>query len=277
MTFADRMAAWAENEPSVRALVLIGSQTRAASDQVWKADAQSDWDFQIITSRVDLFEDASWTAALGLKLHTYAVRRAAIGGVPKIAALFAGAEADFVILPLAKLNPWRIAVARSEHHRSPVLQRQLQDLAVVVRPGWRFIKGAKTWEPLYQRAVAEIADPRLDDAAVCGLADGFVCDAVWTARKVERGEWLAAQRMLHRSLAETNFRLLHELKLRRGERTFPEIRRGERVLSRREQQLVTVSAIPDARSLRAALKRSSATCRKLMQALVGDAWSWPEL
>jgi hypothetical protein len=150
----------------------------------------------------------------------------------------------------------------------------LQDLAVVIRPGWRFWKGAKQWEPFYDRVVAAVADRRIDDREARALADGFVCDATWTCRKIERGEFLAAQRMLHRALAETNFRLLHELRLRRGARSFPEARRIERVARTAELDAVSVAATPTAKSLRAALAKSSATLRTLMRALTPD-WRWP--
>lgn len=277
MTFADQVTAWATNEPSVSAVVLIGSHVRARSDEVWRADAQSDWDFQIITTKPQIFEDSAWTKMLGHDLHAYAMRRAAIGGVPKAVALFAGAEADFVIVSARTWNLRRWAVRFYLHRRSTLLRRTLQDLAVVVRPGWRFLKGEKIWDPFYRRVVADIGDPRLDDVSVHSLAESFVCDAVWTLRKIDRGEWLAAQRMLHRSLAETNFRLLHELRLRRGERTFPEARRAERVLSNRELEAISICAQPDAASLLSCVEKASATCRTLTHALVGNTWKWPTM
>lgn len=276
MNLAERIEAWARGEASVEAVVLIGSQARAPEDEVWRPDPQSDWDFQIITSRPELLANAAWTAGLGVTLRTYAVRRAAIGGVPKVAALFEGAEADFVVIPASSLRLARWLVGLGVHRRSERLRRGLQDLAVVVRPGWRFLKGAEAWEPFYRRVVTEIADPRLGDDEIRGLADAFVCDVVWTRRKIERGELIAAQRMLHRSLAETNLRLLHELRLRRGERTFPEGRRAERILPESERARIAVTARLDAAELAAELARCAAACRDLTSALVGAAWRWPE-
>ena len=109
------------------------------------------------------------------------------------------------------------------------------------------------------------------------LADGFVCDYLWTIRKIERGELLAAQRMLHRSLAETNIRLLHEIKLRKGQLTFPEGRRAEFVLNGNELSALIVSTTPERVALRSAVHKSAGTCRDLMRDLVGNAWHWPEL
>jgi hypothetical protein len=94
-------------------------------------------------------------------------------------------------------------------------------------------------------------------------------------RKIARGELLTAQRMLHRELAETNFRLLHELKLRRGERSFPEARRIERVAAEAELAAVSVCATLGAEALEAAVDKSAATLCTLMKALVGEGWRWP--
>jgi hypothetical protein len=272
------LTAWAANEPSVQALVLIGSRVRASSDGVWQADAQSDWDFQIITSRPELFSDAAWVRALpGVEVRVYAVRGARLGDVPKVAAVFTGAEADFVILPAARLVQLRTAASRGEHREAGHVRRDLQSIGIVIRPGVRFLKDTAGWESFYQKIVGEVPDARLENAAACGLADGFVCDFIWAQRKLARGEWIAAQRMLHRELAEANLRLLHELKLRRGERSFPEGRRIERVAKPEELAGVAVSATLDEAGLRAALEKCAATLRELMGALVGDGWRWPDV
>ena len=277
MTLEERIAKWAAHQPAIDALVLMGSRVRASDDNVWRADPQSDWDFQIFTSQPALFEKPDWLQELGIAVKAYAVRRTAIGSVPKIAVLFDGGEADLVIVPV---GPWRRArwlMFLGVHRYSARLRAQLRDLAVVIRPGWKFLKGADAWEPFYRRVVAEIDDPRLSDAAIRNLAESFVCDMVWTLRKIERGEFLAAQRMLHRSLVETNIRLLHELKLRRQERSFPEARRAERVLAAHELELIATSAAPAAGSLRAAVDKCAASCRQLTAELVGKSWCWPAL
>lgn len=275
MDFARKFAAWAEQQPSIHAVALIGSQVRAAADTVWQADAQSDWDFQIVTENTEQFVTPHWACDLGLTVHAYALRQAAIGGVPKVGAVFADAEVDIVLMPYRRLESLRQSVAAGQHLASPELARTLQDLAVVVRPGWCFLKGAELWEPLYTRVVADIADPRLNDAEIRNLAETFVCDWVWVRRKIDRGEWVAAQRMLHRALVETNLRLLHERKLRRGERSFPEGRRIERIATPAELAAVTVAARPTAAELEAAIQQVATTLRTLVRELVGDTWRWP--
>jgi hypothetical protein len=277
MNLAERVERWSGGESSIKALALIGSRVRHKSDRLWQPDAHSDWDFQVITSRADLFTNSAWANSLGLTLQAYSVRRAAIGGVPKVAILFGDEECDFVILPSGLMNISRVAVRFGLHRRSGLLRRRMQDLARIVRPGWRFLKGGSRWNPLYERIVKDIGDPRLDNEAIKNLADAFLCDAVWTRRKIARGEFLAAQRMLHHSLAETNLRLLHELKLRRDERSFPEGRRAESVLCESELAAVTVSTIPDNLSLYKAVEKASATCRSFAEELMGRELQWPTM
>ena len=142
------MVAWANRERSVSGLVLIGSQAREPSDVVWRADAQSDWDFQIIADRPRMFADSAWTRELaGITLRAYAPRMTRVGRVPKVNALFTGSEADFVILPFRAMRLMKLLVTLGLHRREGWIRRSLQDLAIVIRPGWRFLKGAERWGP----------------------------------------------------------------------------------------------------------------------------------
>ncbi len=272
------MTAWARRQPAVSGLTLIGSRVRPARDPVWRPDGHSDWDFQLITSQPEVFLRRDWARELpGVALLAYGVRPARIGGVPKVNAVFAGAEADFVVLPETVLAPLRRAVKAGRHRRLGAERGALQDLALVIRPGWRFLLGERAWGPMFRRVVADIPDARPGDAALRNLAECFWCDLVWIRRKLERGECLAAQRLLHQSLAETNLRLLHELRLRRGERSFPEGRRLEMIAAAAEVRLATVSVKATARALRAATDRAARNCTKLMRMLVGPDWKPPAI
>ena len=82
MNLAEKLTIWAKNERSVRALVLIGSRVRPVEDSISQADANSDWDFQIICNQPRMFFSRDWATGLDLDPYTYCVRRAAIGGVP---------------------------------------------------------------------------------------------------------------------------------------------------------------------------------------------------
>jgi hypothetical protein len=266
------MSDWAQRTPAVKALVLIGSRERSATDEIWRPDAESDWDFQIITSQPGIFSNADWIKGLpGFDVRAYASRVARIGGVPKVNVVFSHTEADFVVLPSRLMTTLKWLVGLGLHRREGKIRRSLQDLAVVIRPGWKFLKGAPDWDPFFHRVVSSVPDPRLSDGAARQLAQVFECERVWTLRKIARGELVAAQRMLHRELAETNFRLLHELKLRRGERSFPEGRRIERVADEAELASISVNSPLAADQLRAAVDQCARTCESLLLALTGDA------
>jgi hypothetical protein len=276
--FAARVAAWAARSPEIAAVVSIGSRSHEPGDNVAGSDEHSDWDFHVIASRPARFADRAWTAVLeeGEPL-AYAVRDGIVGKVKRVTALFRDAEADFVILPTGQMRLARLAVACGLHRRSRGLARALGDLAIIARPGYRFLHGSAGWEPFYRRVMAEVADPRLGDAEALRRAELFVADYVLVRRNLARGECLAAQRVLHRSLAEINLQLLHEVKLRRGERSFPDARRIERIASAAELASVTVAAGPTVASLEAALQQCATTCQDLMRELVGERWRWPDL
>jgi hypothetical protein len=275
--FGEMMTAWAAKTPSVGGLVLIGSRERSATNTLEYADAYSDWDFQIITSNPRMFLDRAWMSDLpGIELIAYAARTARIGGVPKVNVVLKGAESDMVIIPAAVARLMRLAVAFGLHRRNGRLRRRAQDLAEVIRPGWRFLKGGETWDPLFRRITADVSDPRLGDEEARQLAEGFVCDYVWCLRKILRGEFRTTQRMLFQEMAEVNLQLMHELKRRRGERTFTKARRIERTANSAELESITLIAPLDVSALHDALEKSAATCRQLMQALVGESWRWPE-
>lgn len=274
LNLANRVGEWANHADVVSASVLIGSRVRDQNDEIWKADSQSDWDFQIIASRSDIFQSSHWIQNLGVEVRTYVVRRAALGGVPKVAVVLDATEADFVILPAGLLRVCRLLVRLGVHRKSPYLRNKMQDLAVVIRPGWKFLTGRSAWEPFYRRIVAEIPDCRLNDSDIRELNSAFACDVVWTLRKIDRGEWIAAQRMIHRSLHETNLRLMHELRLRNHQRTFPEGRRAEFILSQEELEELRVTATLEANSLRNAVKKAAATCCRLTVGLVGEMPCW---
>jgi hypothetical protein len=261
---------WARGRRDISGLVLIGSRERRSDDPVWRADRHSDWDFQVITSRPEVFATAAWTRGLrGLRVEACGVRTARIGGVPKIHLLAGGTEVDLVIIPSQQLQSLAAACRRGEHLRTSPVRSALQDLAMVIRPGWRFLHGSRRWAALFRRVVAEVPDPRLDDAAIRNLALCFRSDHRWLERKLARGELVAAQRMLHLGLAETNLRLLHELRQRRGRRSFPEGRRLERIAGRTELAALTVSARPSRASLQAAARKAAATCAWLERELTG--------
>jgi hypothetical protein len=274
LLLGERVTRWALGEPSVQLLVLIGSHSRPAND-VAGADASSDWDFQIATTAPEMFADSRWTDALqGPPLH-YVYRPGRLGSAQKVTALFPDGELDLVVIPAPALRGVAQLVEAGRHGTNPAAVGAIADLAAVLQGGYTIRKGADEFGGLYRFVVAGISAARLSNEAVCQLADGFVCDYVSTVRKIARGEALAAQRWLHVQLAEANFKLLHELRLREGKVSFPDARRLERFADPR-LAAVAVEATLDIAALGRAVDKAAATARALVAALVGDAWRWPQ-
>jgi hypothetical protein len=123
---------------------------------------------------------------------------------------------------------------------------------------------------------AEMSGVRLADPELCALADVFLCELLWVMQKLERGELAAAQHQLHRALAETNFRLVRELRLRRNLPlpSFGLGRRVETLLRPHELAWVAISARREAADLAAAACRARDGLVSLMKELV-PSWSVP--
>ena len=231
------IAAWAAGNSAVEALVLFGSRQRQERRRLDAVDLQSDWDFHVITRKPRALLSSGWTRELpGATLRAYAIRTAAIGRVPRVGAVFDEGDVDLVVIPTAIGRKVRWATRLGLHRRPGLVRKSLQDIAEIVRPGWKFLKDTGGWGRFYQLAVDSVPDPWLDDAALVQLAEGMVCDYVWIRRKLVRGELLAAQRVLYQEVWEANLKLLHELRHRRGLPTFTKARRLERLAGARRAE-----------------------------------------
>ena len=269
------ISTWAAADPALALCVLIGSQARAG-DPATGPDAGSDWDFQLATTAPERFADGAWLAALGLSPLAYALRPGRLGSALKATAVTARGEIDLVILPTEPLRGLARLVVGGALPPEPVARQALTDLAAVLAGGYRILKGEAEFGAFYARVASAIPPARLDDGEVRRLAEGFVCDYVALRRRLARGELLAARRALHLQLAEGNARLLHELRLRRGLPSFPDVRRLERLDPAAAARL----ALPDtadAAGLHAGALTAAQTCRDLLQELLGTAWRWPDL
>jgi len=274
-TLGDRIIRWAQDEPSIELLVLIGSRARAR-DAPGAGDQHSDWDFQIAAADTAVFADTKWTASLGVQPLAYVARLGRLGSSQKVSVLFAEGELDLVVLPLATLRGLARAIGSGQQVEDVAVRQALTDQATVLQGGYRILKGAKDFASFYDFVVREISPARISQDGVRMLAEEFVCDFVSTHRKIERGELIAAQRWLHHQLVEKNFRLLHELRLREGQPTFPDARRIEFLDYSRAAQ-VAITATLSVVSLRDGVEKAAETCRQLVRALIGNQWSWPEL
>ena len=272
-----RFAAWARHDPRIVAAIRIGSRVRGQGTPTG-ADEGSDYDFQVVTTVPEAFASARQLEEGGVgRPLAYVLRPGRFGSARKVSAVFADGELDVVPIPLGQAEWLHGQLALPEGPRAPRAAAALQDLAAVIAGGYEIFKGAERFGEVYARVRATVPPPRLTDDDVRECAEAFVCDYVSTCRKLARGELLATQRWLHHHLAETNFRLLHELQLRRGQTSFPDARRVERLVEQPWPARVGVDAALTVESLRAAGGEAAETCRLLVRELVGETWAWPDL
>lgn len=263
--------AWADRERSIHAITLFGTQ---AQD---RATAGSDFDLQVVTTEPGRFEDRGWIAGIpGWRVRAYAVRDAT-GGARKVTLLLEGAEFDLVIVPARRLRAARLLVRCGLHRTSRKLARALGSLAVVMRPAHQVVRGGPGWARFYDRVVREVPDPRLDRNAVLALAETAYVDLHWILGKIGRGELVAAQRWLHRTPVEVNFRLLTESRQRRGLDPVFDGRRAEALLEPAELAGIRISAALESAALTAAVRQCEATLRHRVLELTGAPPPWPEL
>lgn len=271
------MAGWAQSQDSVSGLALIGSRLHS-DDPLLGADQFSDWDWQCITKDLQLFETSSWLQEIGFpEPLIYTMGQAKMGNTAKVYAVLPDTEIELVLFPHRLAQFVKLAVKIGLHQRFAGMRRMLEPLAAVNRPGFRFVKGEAKWKSMFQRIVAEVPVTRLNDEEIKELALGFAAEFVTLSRRLARGEIHSVQRLLHRVLVETNYRFLHELRLRNGQPTFPDARRLQSVADQDILDLIGTESSLDEASLKSALAHSLGCCQKLTASLLGPSWVWPIL
>ncbi len=269
-----RFLQWATRQEHINGIVHIGSYVRR-SDVIGAADLYSDWDFQIISSTPEVLEKSSeFPSEIGHPL-VVAAREGRLGAVRKVTILFSDGEIDIVVIPMIRVMQ-ALAVIESDGFISNFsMLKSLEDLAAVLVGGYKIIKTNKAITELYSFIQSNVTAPRLSDDAIRNVADGFVCDYVSTVRKLQRGEFLAAQRWIHHYLAEANFRLAHEMRQRASTLTFPDARRIEQLNDEALQTSLEVRAELTRESLSDAAQKCAQTLQRMVQAMIGAAWTWP--
>lgn len=241
---------WIHSEPNVRSAVLFGSKAREG--RIAAADDWSDIDLHLVVGKVARVTGIAWQERFPSLHYCMHVVRPATGGVGKLTVLFEEGEADLVLVPVRQMRLVRLGVMLGFHRRPGKLADALNIMATIMSGGYRFLKGEHAWGNVYARIVKEMPGVRLTNKQARDLADGFLCDLLWLRQKLARGELVAAQRMLHRTLHETNVVLLHELRMRRGMPSFQQARRIENLASSDDLKAVQVSASPEPSELRRA-------------------------
>lgn len=267
------MEGWLRAQPAVKAVVLFGSQARAQHAAA-TADHWSDIDLHVITSQPGRMERVNWAQELPELHFLLQIARPATGGVRKATVLFSEGEVDLVLVPSGKFRLAGWALRCGLHRRIGFLRAALNNLATILGGGYRCLKGERDWGWIYARIATEMPGFRIDDEEARRLADEFLADLLWVLQKLDRGELVAAQRILHRALVETNVVLLHEVRTRDGVPTFQQARRVEQLVTPDELKALQIDARLESAALRTAAWGAFTGLRSLMSRLVPD-WRVP--
>jgi len=266
---------WMEANPTIKSVVLFGSSARVDAAQS-VADGWSDFDFHVIAGDVEQLESIDWAIAFPSAGFIFKTIRPATGGVRKSTLFFERGQVDLVVLPLSRLRLARLGFFLGLYPRVRSLKVGLDEISTCIQPGYRFLKGEKQWGKFYGLIVKETTGVRLEERELCQRADVATADLLWILQKIDRGELRAAQHLLHRSLAETNFALIREYRIRIGQRlpSFGFGRRAESLLTADEIGWVSVEADLKADALRKAAWHSHAGMRAMMAQLMPQ-WRVP--
>jgi aminoglycoside 6-adenylyltransferase len=167
------VAEWAGERPDVRAAAVIGSQSRADTP----ADRWSDLDVFVLADEPRLLaDDAAWLEELGRPVLTFREPAVAGDGVERRVLYESGEEVDFAIFAA---SDWPGLV-------------DVPGLAAVIARGSRVLYDDLGVEAVLGRVAARPSGGLPDEAAFTELANDFWYHALWTAKKLRRGEILTA-------------------------------------------------------------------------------------
>jgi aminoglycoside 6-adenylyltransferase len=174
--FLAAVAAWGSRRSDVHFAVLVGSHARAEDP----ADEWSDIDLVIIVDDpAAMMADPSWLDELGRPLLSF-VEPTAVGGFTERRVLFeSGQDVDFVLLPVAGA----VQLAASPEAAS-----------VFARGFWVLVDKLGIAPALDGQTDKPWAPDLPDAAAFAQLTHDFWFHALWSAKKLRRGEvWIAKQ------------------------------------------------------------------------------------
>ncbi len=167
------IADWARERDDVRAVLVVGSRARADAP----ADRWSDLDAVLFLDDPSrLAEDASWVAEFGTPELTFLEATGFGSRVERRVLYETGEDVDF---PMLEASQWR------ELASTPEAQRLLAR-------GHRVLHDELGMEPELASVIPPPPTALPDDAALRELASDFWYHALWTARKLRRGEVFTA-------------------------------------------------------------------------------------
>jgi aminoglycoside 6-adenylyltransferase len=170
---AAAIADWARERDDVRAAVLVGSQARAEAP----ADRWSDLDVILVLDDPERYaREADWVAAFGRPVLTFLEPTAVGDRVERRVLYDDGQDVDFILLDTFG---WQ-GVGSSPEAR-----------AVLAR-GYRVLHDELGIDEAFAELPAPVGPDTPDAAAFTELASDFWYHALWTAKKLRRGEVFTA-------------------------------------------------------------------------------------
>ena len=166
-----RLQRWAESDSNVRLALVVGSQARTEMP----ADRFSDIDLLIFARDAErLLTDERWIAALGPYWTSHLEQNALESGPERRVLFEDGQDVDFSVFPE------EILAALTTDERG----------AVVLRRGFRTLVNKESVDLTVAAGSPAIALPTLSEFT--NLVNDYWFHLVWTAKKLRRGERLAA-------------------------------------------------------------------------------------
>ena len=179
-TLLARFVAWAERRDDIRAALVIGSRARVDRP----ADQWSDMDIVVVTSEPRRYlDDGAWLEELAPPWLTFLERAGAGEGMERRALFENAVDVDFI--------PFSTDAARAiAEHGWPA------EIAGIIRRGMRVALDKDGWGAQLALPAEETPAATLttlpDAAAFANTVNDFWFHAVWTAKKLRRGElWTA--------------------------------------------------------------------------------------
>jgi hypothetical protein len=249
--FEARIVEWARQQPDIVALVQIGSRVQGGG----YADAWSDWDFHLISTRPQKYYRADWLKEIAPLWCAHAER--SLRGMTKVSAVFAGGlEADFV--PLAawqmKLVYWCMRHPDWSSWMPARLHRGILETRVILLgSGSRVLVGGEAWEKRLTALQVKWASRRMSCEDFHRHVGAFWQKSVWVMKKIARPESRSAMHWLHKLILEHVYAVLEEEAWLAGRVARPEALKAEKWLDVRRMKQTEISTSTDQRVLAKAL------------------------
>lgn len=188
-----RLRAWGEAEDDVRGVILFGSRARASRP----ADRWSDVDLLVVCrDPAARLGSTDWLEQLGEARISF-LETNPVDGEQERRVLFAnGLDADLSFVQARRLRLLSFALGRARWLVPRSLRREArtraQALAVIMRPGYRILLDKDgVLEQVVALALRQ-PPPLPQERRLEEIASDFWYHAVWTAKKLRRGElWMA--------------------------------------------------------------------------------------